>query len=160
MFQTLTEALEANSLEHKLEMQIKASLEEGEMNEKLKLANKLPLTRKLSMCMFKATPDAEDVPSVNKFFKKYFNCRIYLSMKDLLFCTVVDKKFYDKYFIHRNKIDSIGWRYEPSYQYTTEIDLYKVPDNGPLYGVCNFLGYSDEILIFSNVTELDLTRLR
>lgn len=30
MFQTLQEALEANSLEHKLEMQIKASLDSNE----------------------------------------------------------------------------------------------------------------------------------
>lgn len=32
MFQTLQEALEANSLEHKLEMQIKASLESNDEN--------------------------------------------------------------------------------------------------------------------------------
>ena len=33
MFQTLQEALEANSLEHKLEMQIKASLDSTNDNE-------------------------------------------------------------------------------------------------------------------------------
>ena len=41
MYKTLKEALEANSLEHKLEMQIKASLDGEQMNEANEVSNTL-----------------------------------------------------------------------------------------------------------------------
>ena len=56
MMQTLQEALYANSLEHKLEMQIKASLDGEQMNEATTIVDTLALTKKLNSKIFKSMP--------------------------------------------------------------------------------------------------------
>ncbi|MBD5214642.1 MAG: hypothetical protein HDS75_07480 [Bacteroidales bacterium] len=71
MMHTLQEALEANSLEHKLEMQIKASLDGEQMNEYKYDENGKLVFNKYAFAEMSELKEIHSLPNISEFGKMY-----------------------------------------------------------------------------------------
>lgn len=151
--QTLLEALEANSLEHKLEIQIKAALDSEQMNETITITDSLALTKKLNTKIFRSMPREWEMKKVNDIFLRCF--KIPFSEIEKLNYTIVTQTFFNKNFKY---LDSAGHLIWDEYGGNVHIGFWNVTMVGPIFGTYNIPNTTKKV-IFSNVKELDLSKL-